>query len=81
MFGTDIVADIAKVFVLYGLPLFFVIILFVMSVCYELWGSQNRNSNRYRKITLAVFKTVIAIAPMFWLDNSFGSFLSILRLS
>lgn len=81
VFGNDLVGDMVKFVLFYGIPLLIFIVLFMATVAYEVHNKINKKTEpNLKQFGAAAIKLCIATAPMFYLDNSFASLLSALRL-
>lgn len=80
MFGNDVVNDMVRFTYLYGIPLFTFIILYLVTFIIEIYNNFTRKLIKKRLLAIITMKLCIGITPMFYLDNSFASLLSALRL-
>lgn len=80
VFGKDVVGDMVKFVYLYGIPLITFIVLYLVTISFEVRNKINKKTKLNAKLLSVIsLKLCIAIAPMFFLDNSFASLLSVLR--
>ena len=80
VFGNDVVGDMVKFVYLYGIPLIIFIVLYLVTTSFEVHNKINEKIKLNTKLlSIISLKLCIAIAPMFFLDNSFASLLSVLR--
>lgn len=81
VFGNDLVGDMVNFVFLYGIPLLIFIILYMVTIAYEVHNKINKKTEvNIKQLGVTSIKLCLAIAPMFYLDNSFASLLSTLRL-
>lgn len=80
IFGNSIEDDIAHIFLLYGIPLLLICIFYLISVTFEISDYLKTKNMQFNKVIITSFKMAIAILPMFFLNNSLGNLLAILRL-
>ena len=81
IFGNDLVGDMAKFVLLYGIPLLVFIVLYLATIAFEV-HNKLKNKTKLNLVNMGVvsIKLCIATAPMFYLDNSFALLLSALRI-
>lgn len=78
--GNDIVGDMVKFVYLYGIPLVIFIVLYLVTTSFEIHNKINKNTKlNTNLLSIISLKLCIAIAPIFFLDDSFASLLSVLR--
>ena len=81
IFGNDLVGDMVKFVLFYGIPLLIFIVLYLATIAYEVNNKINKKTElNIKQFGVTSIKLCIAKAPMFYLDNSFASLLSALRL-
>ena len=81
VFGNDLVGDMVKFVFLYGIPLLIFIVLYLITIAYEIHNKINKKIEvNLKQLGVISIKLCLATAPMFYLDNSFASLLSVLRL-
>ena len=80
-FGEHLVDDMARFVYLYGTPLLIIIIIYVLVTAEHVFTNISKKTKIDAKtLSIISIKLCLAITPMFYLDNSFASLLSALRL-
>lgn len=81
LFGKHIEDDIARIFVLYGIPLLISIILFTVALGFEIHTFVKSSVINVKLLVPACIKMAVAVIPMFYLNNNLGYILSALRIN
>ena len=81
MFGKDLLGDLVRIAALYGIPLLTFIIIYLVTMAFELHTYIKSNNINLDILGAISIKMGIAILPMLFLDSTFVYLLSILRVS
>ena len=81
MFGNDLVDDLVHIAILYGIPLFIFIIIYLVTMAFELHAYIKSKNINVGILSIVSIKMGLSIVPMLYLDNTLVSLLSKLRIS
>ena len=80
MFGKHIEDDLARILLMYGVPLIIVALLYLVAIGFEIHSYIKVKTMAYRLALLASIKMALAVIPMFFLNNTMASLLMALRI-
>ena len=78
--GSSIEDDIARIFILYSVPLVIIIGLYLVAIGFEMHSYMKTKTITYWPVVVASIKATLAVLPMLFLNNSLGNLLAVLRI-
>ena len=81
LFGTDIVSDMAIFLFIYGIPLLITIFAYIAFIVIEIRKFIKIKEIDMSQLPLLSCKMLVAVMPMFYLNNTGAHLLSVLRLN
>lgn len=81
LFGNDIVTDMVNFTFIYGIPLFVFIVIYSATVAIEVRKFKTQKRINKSQLLIISSKILVAVIPMFYLNNTGAHLLSLLRLN